>query len=87
MPHEERPAAPGLEPTASTLRRLRVNASGLEGPFFSLASRHLGLPPGAEARRGFKNAPLTSIEGAPPFAVTLLACTAHLDPRGGASAG
>jgi broad specificity phosphatase PhoE len=54
---------------------------------FSLASRHLRLPPGAEPRRGFPNASLTLIEGAPPFAVTLLACTAHLEPRGEAAAG
>ena len=49
---------------------------------FSLVSRHLRLPPGAEARRGFPNTSLTLVEGAPPFAVTLLACTAHLDARG-----
>jgi broad specificity phosphatase PhoE len=52
---------------------------------YSLAARHLRLPPGAESRRGFPNASLTLVEGAPPFAVTLLACTAHLAPGGGAA--
>ena len=52
---------------------------------YSIASRHLRLPPGADPRRGFPNTSLTLIESAPPFAVTLLACTAHLAP--GASAG
>ena len=47
---------------------------------FSLASRHLRLPPGAEPRGGFRNTSVTVIEGAPPFAVSRLACTEHLGP-------
>ncbi len=54
---------------------------------YSLAARHLLLPPGAEPRRGFPNASLTLVEGAPPFAVTLLSCTAHLDARGRTTGG
>ncbi len=47
---------------------------------FSLASRHLQLPTGAEPRGGFRNTSVTVIESAPPFAVSRLACTAHLTP-------
>ncbi len=54
---------------------------------YSLASRHLTLPPGADPRRGFPNTSLTSIEGEPPYAVTLLACTAHLEPGVGSAGG
>jgi broad specificity phosphatase PhoE len=54
----------------------------------SLASRHLGLPADADLRRGFANTSLTEIEPAPPFAVAVFNCTAHLaqhpDPEGGA---
>jgi len=76
--------------------RIRAVAEGCEGSLavvthglvcFSLASRHLMLPPGADPRRGFANTSLTSIEGAPPFAVTLLACTAHLEPGVGSAGG
>lgn len=49
---------------------------------FSLATRWLRLPPGADPRRGFPNTALTVIEPEPPFAVSLLACAAHLGPRG-----
>lgn len=45
---------------------------------FSLASRHLRLPPGAEPRGGFRNTSVTVIDGAPPWAVSRLACTEHL---------
>lgn len=54
---------------------------------FSLASRHLRLPPGAEPRGGFRNTAVTVIESAPPFAVTTLACTAHLGPDESAEGG
>jgi len=54
---------------------------------YSLAARHLRLPPRAEPRRGFPNTSLTIVESAPPFAVTLLACTAHLDARAGTAGG
>jgi len=54
---------------------------------YSLASRHLRLPPGSDPLRGFPNTSLTLVEGAPPFAVTLLACTAHLGERGGSAGG
>jgi broad specificity phosphatase PhoE len=73
-------------------RRIRALAERCEGSLavvthglvcYSLASRHLRLPTGADPRRGFPNTSLTLIESAPPFAVTLLACTAHLGPRGG----
>lgn len=53
----------------------------------SLVARHLRLPPGADPRRGFPNTSLTIVEGAPPFAVALLACTAHLDERDGTAGG
>jgi len=53
---------------------------------FSLASRHLRLPAGADPRRGFPNTSLTVIEPEPPFAVSLLACAAHLEPGGGSGA-
>ena len=47
---------------------------------FSLASRHLRLPPGAEPRGGFRNTSVTVIDGEPPWAVSRLACTEHLAP-------
>jgi broad specificity phosphatase PhoE len=50
---------------------------------FSLASRHLRLPVGAEPRRGFRNTSVTVIECTPPFAVLELGCTAHLSPDEG----
>jgi broad specificity phosphatase PhoE len=46
----------------------------------SLASRHLLLPPGIAPPGTFRNTSVTVIESAPPFAVSKLACTAHLDP-------
>jgi broad specificity phosphatase PhoE len=48
----------------------------------SLVARHLRLMPGAGLPRGFPNASLTLVDGEPPFAVTLLACTAHLGAQG-----
>jgi len=45
----------------------------------SLAARHLRLPEGAEPRRGFANTALTEIEAAPPWAVAVLGCVAHLE--------
>jgi broad specificity phosphatase PhoE len=47
---------------------------------FSLARRHLRLPAGADPRRGFPNTSVTVVESEPPFAVSLLACAAHLEP-------
>ncbi len=52
---------------------------------FSLASRHLLLSPGADPRGGFANTSVTVIGAAPPFAVSRLACTEHLDPSRGAT--
>jgi broad specificity phosphatase PhoE len=45
----------------------------------SLSARHLRLPAGADPRRGFPNTSVTVIESEPPFAVSLLACSAHLE--------
>jgi probable phosphoglycerate mutase len=44
----------------------------------SLATRYLALPPDAALGGGFANASLTIVEPAPPHAVSLLNCTAHL---------
>jgi len=44
----------------------------------ALAARRLALPAGAGPLRGFANTSLTVIDAAPPHAVSLLACTAHL---------
>jgi broad specificity phosphatase PhoE len=46
---------------------------------FSLATRHLALPPGAEPQRGFANTALTIAQAEPPHAVMLFNCTAHLE--------
>jgi probable phosphoglycerate mutase len=47
---------------------------------FSLATRHLALPPEAEPRLGgFANASLTIAQAAPPHQVRLFNCTAHLE--------
>jgi len=46
---------------------------------WSLASRRLALPPGHEASWRIGNTALTVVEPAPPHAVRLLACTAHLE--------
>jgi len=48
---------------------------------FSLASRHLQLPPGTELRGGFRNTSVTVIGCGPPWAVSRLACTEHLAPE------
>lgn len=45
----------------------------------SLASRHLGLPPGEILPERWENASLTVIEGQAPWRVRLLNCVAHLD--------
>jgi broad specificity phosphatase PhoE len=49
---------------------------------FSLATRHLVLPPEAEPRLGFANTSLTIAQAAPPHEVTLFNCTAHLEGEG-----
>jgi broad specificity phosphatase PhoE len=49
---------------------------------FSLATRHLALPPEAEPRLGFANTSLTIAQAAPPHEVTLFNCTAHLEGEG-----
>jgi probable phosphoglycerate mutase len=46
---------------------------------FSLAQRHLELPPGAAASLTIPNASLAQIEARPPFRASLWACTKHLD--------
>jgi broad specificity phosphatase PhoE len=53
----------------------------------SLAVRHFSLPAGADPRRGFANTSLTLIEAAPPHAVSLLACVAHLEGIDGPGGG
>jgi probable phosphoglycerate mutase len=52
----------------------------------SLAARRLALPGGGAPARGFPNTSLTVIEAAPPHAVSLLACTAHLAAAGAPAA-
>jgi len=54
---------------------------------FSLATRHLALPPEAEPRLGFANTSLTIAEATPPHEVTLFNCTAHLAGAAGESPG
>ena len=49
---------------------------------FSLATRHLALPPEADPRLGFANTSLTIVQAAPPHEVTLYNCTAHLEGPG-----
>jgi broad specificity phosphatase PhoE len=49
---------------------------------FSLATRHLTLPPEAEPQLGFANTSLTIVQAAPPHEVTLFNCTAHLEGEG-----
>lgn len=46
---------------------------------YSLALRHLQLPPQAQAGTNFRNTALTEVEPAPPWRVVRLNCTAHLD--------
>jgi probable phosphoglycerate mutase len=46
---------------------------------FSLATRHLSLPPEAEPRLGFANTSVTIAQATPPHEVTLFNCTAHLE--------
>jgi len=45
----------------------------------SLVARVLALPAGSEPPRQFRNTSLTIADAAPPFAVRLLDCSAHLD--------
>jgi broad specificity phosphatase PhoE len=52
---------------------------------YSLASRRLHLPTGADPRRGFRNTSVTVVDPEPPFAVSLLACAAHLESLEAAS--
>jgi len=53
---------------------------------FSLATRHLALPPEAEPQLGFANTSLTIAQAEPPHEVTLFNCTAHLEGEGAADA-
>jgi probable phosphoglycerate mutase len=72
------------EVAAATTGHLAVVTHGLV--CFSLATRHLALPAAAEPGRGFRNASVTRVEGAPPHRVSLHDCTAHLEdaePDGG----
>jgi broad specificity phosphatase PhoE len=50
----------------------------------SLALRHLRLPAGIDVPRSWRNASLTVVEPSPPWRVTLLDCTSHLDTDTGA---
>ena len=55
----------------------------------ALVRHHLTLAQGCERPAGFGNTAVTAIEAAPPWRVTLLACTAHLEDAadgGGGSA-
>jgi hypothetical protein len=49
------------------------------GLFCRSLIRHVQLSAGAEAPRAFRNTSLTIVDAAPPFAVRLLDCAAHLD--------
>jgi broad specificity phosphatase PhoE len=72
-------------------QRVRTTAERVGGPLvvvthglvcLSLATRHLTLPGGAEiGTTGFSNTSLTSLEPRPPFLVSRINCTAHLDHR------
>lgn len=53
---------------------------------YSLALRRLALPPGTVAERGFGNTSVTVASAEPPWAVSVLNCTAHLDPGIGSRA-
>ena len=46
---------------------------------YSLALRHLQLPPPANAHTDFRNSSVTEVEPKPPWRVVVLNCTAHLD--------
>ncbi len=46
---------------------------------YSLALRHLQLPPQARAHADFRNTSVTEVEPIPPWRVVVLNCTAHLD--------
>ena len=45
---------------------------------YSFALRHLALPPGVAADRGFGNTSVTVAQSRPPWSVSTLNCTAHL---------
>jgi probable phosphoglycerate mutase len=61
---------------AATAGNLAVVTHGLV--CYSLALRHLRLPPGRDALLRWDNASVTVVEAAPPWAVGTLNCTAHL---------
>jgi probable phosphoglycerate mutase len=69
------------EAAAATRGSLAVVTHGLVCG--ALVRHHLTLAPRSEAPRGFGNTALTAIEAAPPWRVTLLACTAHLEDAAG----
>lgn len=46
---------------------------------YSLALRHLQLPPAVQADTNFRNTSLTEVEPSTPWRVTRLNCTEHLD--------
>ncbi len=62
---------------AETTGNLAVVTHGLV--CYSLASRHLRLPPGAAVPLHWGNTSLTIVDAAPPWTVRLLNCIAHLD--------
>ena len=64
---------------AATRGNLAVVTHGLV--CHSLARRHLSLAPGTVDVLAFGNTCLTVIDAAPPWRVSVLACTAHLDAR------
>ncbi len=71
-------AWPRIAATAAQLDgNLAVVTHGLV--CYSLALRHLRLPPDTDARQRWANASLTVIDAQPPFAVQLLDCAAHLE--------
>ncbi len=75
-----------VEALANSARRFAVVTHGLVCRAF--VERHIGLAPGLEPPVGWGNTALTIADPGPPWTVTLLACTAHLEPsyRPGAAA-
>lgn len=69
---------------AASAGNLAVVSHGLV--CYSLAARHLRLPAGAVAQMNFRNTSLTEVTPRPPWQVTNLNCTVHLEDADGAQA-
>jgi hypothetical protein len=51
----------------------------------TLVERHLSLDDGQELPTRWENAALTEVDGAPPWRVRVMNCTAHLEPAAAAN--